>query len=68
MEEKRLGRGNWGEKERGGCYLAEREAEKYRRWNAEVFRVLYFMMLVSLLSATIKLRSRHPPPIQSRHF
>ena len=29
----------------------------------EVLRVMYSRMLVSLLSANIELRSRHPPPI-----
>jgi len=65
MEEKRLGGVRGGQKEHGGCYREEHEAEKGKRWNAEFFRVLYLMMFVSLLSATIELRSRHPPPISS---
>jgi len=53
------------EKRRSECYRGEGGAEKGRCYNVKVFWVMYPRMIVSLLSARIESRSRHPPPISS---
>ena len=64
MEENILGKVGRGEKESGGCYREESEVEKEKSENVKIFCVL-FLMFVSLLGATIELRSRYSPQISS---
>ena len=61
---KRSGEARWGNKGCGKCYREDRGAERGGHWNVEVFLV-YLRTLVSLFSAAMELRSKHPPPILS---